>query len=349
MPAVSELLEELGHQLLDRLEDVLLLDEAHLDVELVELARRTVGAGVLVTEAGRDLEVAVEARDHQQLLELLRRLRQRVELAGVQPGGHHEVARALGGRRGQDRGGHLVETERRHLVPDRGDHGRAQHDVAVHALAAQVEEAVLQAALLTHSVVGVDLERQLLRGAQQLDLGNLDLDLAGGQLGVDVLGAARDDLSVDADDRLLVDLVEGLIGGGAGAGDELRDAVVVAQIDEEDAAQVSAIVQPAAQPDVGGDVRGAELAAGVGPVPMHRRSSSLSNLRGGGPVKVTARPPSGSLTYACHRSARCGRRSTHRPRRRNSGCAARRSRRTRQRSAVRRPASRESRRPMPPR
>ena len=114
--AAAELLEELGHQLLDRLEDVLLLDEAHLDVELVELARRAVGAGVLVAEAGRDLEVAVEARDHQQLLELLRGLRQRVELAGVQPGGDHEVAGALGGGRGQDRGRHLVEAERGHLV-----------------------------------------------------------------------------------------------------------------------------------------------------------------------------------------------------------------------------------------
>ena len=57
------------------------VDEAHLEVELVELARRAVGARVLVAEAGRDLEVAVEAGDHQQLLELLRRLRQRVELA----------------------------------------------------------------------------------------------------------------------------------------------------------------------------------------------------------------------------------------------------------------------------
>ena len=38
------------------------VDEAHLEVELVELAGRAVGAGVLVAEAGRDLEVAVEAR-----------------------------------------------------------------------------------------------------------------------------------------------------------------------------------------------------------------------------------------------------------------------------------------------
>ena len=273
MPAAAELLEDLRHQPLDRLEDILLLDEAHLDVELVELARRAVGAGVLVAEAGRDLEVAVEAGDHQQLLELLRRLGKGVELARVEAGGDDEVAGALGRGGGQDRRRHLVEAHRRHLVADRGDHRRTQQDVAVHALAAQVEEAVLQAPLLVDPVLGVDRERQRGGRAEHLGLADLDLDLTGGQLGVDVLLAAGDGLAVHPDDRLLGELVQRLIGGGARAGDELRDAVVVAQIDEEDAAQVAPIVQPATQPDVGADVRGAELAAGVGPVPMHRRSS----------------------------------------------------------------------------
>ena len=60
--AVGELLEHAAQHRLDRREHVLLRDEAHLDVELVELAGRAVGAGVLVAEARRDLEVAVEAR-----------------------------------------------------------------------------------------------------------------------------------------------------------------------------------------------------------------------------------------------------------------------------------------------
>ena len=101
--AAAEFLEHAAQHRLDRLEHVLLLDEAHLDVELVELAGRAVGAGVLVAEARRDLEVAVEAGDHDQLLELLRRLRQRVELARVQARRHQEVARALRRGRGQDR------------------------------------------------------------------------------------------------------------------------------------------------------------------------------------------------------------------------------------------------------
>ncbi len=96
--AVGEFLEHPAEHRLDRLEHVLLRDEAHLEVELVELARRAVGARVLVAEARRDLEVAVEARDHQQLLEHLRRLRERVELARMDPARHQVVARALGAR-----------------------------------------------------------------------------------------------------------------------------------------------------------------------------------------------------------------------------------------------------------
>ena len=68
------------HQGLKRSEHIVLRDEAHLDIELVELAGRAVGAGVFVAVAGRNLEVAIEAGHHDDLLEHLRRLRQRVEL-----------------------------------------------------------------------------------------------------------------------------------------------------------------------------------------------------------------------------------------------------------------------------
>ena len=68
--------------------------ERHLDVDLRELGL-AIGAQVLVAEALDDLEVAVEPADHQDLLEDLRRLRQRVELARVHAARHEVVARAL--------------------------------------------------------------------------------------------------------------------------------------------------------------------------------------------------------------------------------------------------------------
>ncbi len=98
----AELLRERRVQLLHQREDVLLLDEAPLEVDL-RVLRLAVGAQVLVAEAMRDLEVLLEARDHQDLLELLRRLRQRVEAAGRDPARHQVVARALRRRVGQHR------------------------------------------------------------------------------------------------------------------------------------------------------------------------------------------------------------------------------------------------------
>ena len=41
------------------------LGQRHFDVQLIEFARRTVGAGVFVAEAGRNLEITVEPGDHQ--------------------------------------------------------------------------------------------------------------------------------------------------------------------------------------------------------------------------------------------------------------------------------------------
>ena len=86
--------------------------ERHLDVDLREL-ELAVGAQVLVAEAAHDLEVAIRARDHQDLLEDLRRLRQRVELARVDAARHEEVARAFRRRLREDRRLDLPEALRR--------------------------------------------------------------------------------------------------------------------------------------------------------------------------------------------------------------------------------------------
>ena len=120
--AVREFPESALHHRLHRSKDIVLRDEAHLDVELVE-HQRPVSASGLVAEAGGDLEVAVEPRDHAELLELLRRLRQGVELAGVQAGGNQEVAGALGAADRQDRGLELIEAAFDHAAADAVDDG----------------------------------------------------------------------------------------------------------------------------------------------------------------------------------------------------------------------------------
>ena len=128
---VSELAEETKKEFLDHGEDVLLLDKGHLEVELVEFAGGAVGAGVFVTEAGRDLEVAIKAGHHEQLLELLRCLRQRVEAAGVEPARHEVIARALGRAAGENGRLELGKAHVRHAPSDAGDHFRAELNAAV--------------------------------------------------------------------------------------------------------------------------------------------------------------------------------------------------------------------------
>ena len=132
---------------------VVLVDEAHLEVELGELGL-AVAAQVLVAEAARDLEVAVDAGDHQELLELLRALRQGVDVARLEPRRHEEVAGAFGRRLDEDRRLDLDEAVRVVDLADRLDEPAAQEQAAGHRLAADVEVAVLEAQRLVDGASG---------------------------------------------------------------------------------------------------------------------------------------------------------------------------------------------------
>ena len=145
-----------------------------------------------------------------------------------------------------------------------------------------------------------------------------------GRSGLTFSALRASDHAVDAQHGLLGLPFQGLVGRGVGAGDELDDAVVVAQIDEEDAAQIPSVVQPARQAHGGADVGGAQRAAGVGTVPMHR-PSNLSVVPDRGrprnwacPSSQAYRPVPGRLRGvsaashlghrdACHPAARCAR------------------------------------------
>ncbi len=277
--AVGELFEDAVHHRLDGVEDVVLGDEAHLHVELVEF-QAAVGAQVLVAEAGRDLEVAVEAGDHQQLLELLGGLRQGVELRRVDARGHQEVARAFRRRGRQDRCLVLQEALADHAVADRVDDLGAQDDILVQGLAAQVEIAVLEPQLF--GIVGLAEHRQRQLGGlgDHVDGRHADLDLAGGQVGIDGVGRAGQDLAVHPDHALGAQALDAVEARGLGADHQLGQAIVVAQVDEHQPAVVALAMDPARQPDILARVRRPEGAAGMGTVGMHGRQSSRKSRRG---------------------------------------------------------------------
>ena len=241
-PLAGRRLGGVEHGLADGVEHVVLGDEAHLGVELHELVL-AVGAQVLVAQAAGDLVVAVDAAHHQQLLEQLRRLRQRVERARLLARRHEELAGALRRRRHEHRRLDLDEALALHRRADRRVDRGADAQVALHALAAQVEVAVLEADVLV-DVVGavVDRERRRLGAAQHLDRGSPPARprrSAGSSLTVPS-GRWRDDAG-DAHDVLAAH-VDGVVD------DALDDAGVVAQVDEREVlAVLAAAADPAAQ------------------------------------------------------------------------------------------------------
>ncbi len=267
--SLREFLEHAGDDRLDRCKNVLLLDKAHLDIELVKFAGQPVGARVLVAETRRDLEVTVEARHHQELLVLLRRLRQRVELARMNARRHQEVARALRRRRRQDRGLEFEKPLLLHPLAHRIDNRAAGHDVLVQLLATKVEETVLKPYIFGIFLFAEHRQRQLAGRPQHLDLADVKFDRAGRQFGV--VGTLRTmaHLAVDPHHPLRAQFFGILEGRRIRVGHALRQAVMVAQIDEQHAAMVANPVAPARQPHGLVDIAVAERAAGVGPVTMH--------------------------------------------------------------------------------
>ncbi len=233
---------------------------------------RTIGAQILVPKAGCDLEIAIEPGDHQQLLEHLRRLGKRVESPRMQAAGHQIVARAFGAGSAEDRGLEFAETLIGHPAAQALDHLIAEHDVAMHPLAPQIDEAVFEADILGIFLLARDRQRQFVGAALHDGGAGEDLDLAGRQIGIDRPFAARLDLAVDRHDAFELQPVEQLQRVAILIGDDLGDAVMIAQIDEQHAAMIALLVDPARKADGLADILLAERGAIVGTIGVHRDS-----------------------------------------------------------------------------
>ena len=172
---------------------------------------------------------------------------------------HDEVAGALGRRGDEHRRLDLDEAVVDERAADGGVGQRAHLQVALEAGATQVDVAVAEADRLVDVGALVDGERRRLRLRQHLDGAVLDLDLAGGEVGVD--GALEAGLHGARDAQHV--LAAQVVGVGH---DALDDAGAVAQVDEgEVLAVLAAALDPAAHRDLVADVvRMRRLAAPVG-------------------------------------------------------------------------------------
>ena len=217
---------------------------------MLELA---VAAWVFVAEAARDLEVAFKARDHEELLQLLWRLRQGVEGAGRRAAWHQEVPGAL--RRALDQDGrfHLHKVARVQEVAHVFDHAVPQDNVVVHGGGAQVQVSILKTDQLIYLAGAGDFEGRRLGRVEYLRNVGEHLHLAGGQVRVLSAGGPRGHLALHKHHPLGPER----LGHGVGLGRALRVehhldyAPAVPQVYECESAVVPPTVYPAGQCHLG--------------------------------------------------------------------------------------------------
>src|SRR6267154_86924 len=123
--------------------NVSLLHKRYLQIHLGEL-RLPVSAQVLIAEAADNLKIPVKARDHEDLLEQLRRLRQGIEVAGMHPAGDQVIPRALRGRSRHERGLDFKKTLVRQALSHRPRDLMAELKIPLHLLPAQIDVAIFQ-------------------------------------------------------------------------------------------------------------------------------------------------------------------------------------------------------------
>ena len=136
-------------------------------------------------------------------------------------------------------------------------------------LAAQIEEAVGQADILGIIRLAEHRQRQFACLRQHFHLARENLDLAGRQVRIHGVVAARLDLTVDAHDPFTAHFLGDGETGRIGIGDHLGDAEMVAKVDEENAAMIAHAVDPSGYADDRSCVRLAEGSACVAAVTVH--------------------------------------------------------------------------------
>ena len=168
---------------------------------------------------------------------------------------HQVVARPFGRGLGQHRRLDLEESVLVEVLPDLHRRAMPQRDVVLHPRPAKVEVPILQPHLFgDRRFVAADREGRHLRVVEQPDLTRLDLDLAGPHLRVRGVRRPFDDRADDSDHEFRPELLGVVDQRVALARDDLREAMTVAKVDEDERPKVADAMNPPEQDDVLADV-----------------------------------------------------------------------------------------------
>jgi len=128
----------------------------------------------------------------------------------------------------------------------------------------EIQETVGQPPLFGNRLFRKDAQRQNFAGPEDLNAAdNLDFNFSGWKLGVDVSLTTGNNGAGNAENRLFPHAAERLKRLIAWTHNELDDAIVITKIDEDDAAEVSAVVEPSGDSNFATNVALPEVTAGV--------------------------------------------------------------------------------------
>ena len=254
----------------DQLKNVLLSDERGFDIDLSELWL-AICPEVFVAKTAGNLEIALHASNHEQLLVLLRCLRKRVKITGAETGWNEEVASAFRSAFRKDRSFDFRECVFVQVIPDGFGDAVTKADILGHARTAQVQVAVFHPQIFVRELF-IQLKGENFRFVQDFDFGDFDLNLAGVDIRIDSAGSIKfgtlGNLSGYLKHVFLPELVAQF--GGLGVllsfEDNLCHPFPVAQIDEDDAGVVAIGIHPTDKCDGLADVLFAQFVAMMGSV-----------------------------------------------------------------------------------
>ena len=196
-------------------------------------------------------------------------------MAGLHTAGHQIVTRTLGGRLDEGRGLDLGEVVVAEIAADDLHDLAAQHDRLVHRGTAQIQIAVAQAQVVVDVDLVAQLKRRSLGLAQNAQLADVELDVAGGDL--IGLGGALTQLAA-ADDHVFALQAFGLgknVFRRILVKNQLQNAGGIAQVGKDDAALIACTGNRTADGHFLPGVGQADLAAVVGTAQVpHRFHSS---------------------------------------------------------------------------
>jgi hypothetical protein len=137
----------------------------------------------------------------------------------------------------------------------------ANPQVLLHAWAAQIEIAVFEPQIFVHAFINVDRKRRHARAIQDFEALDRDLDVTRRQARILGAGRAASNGAAHAKHVFVAQVLRFREAGVLRIEDDLRNPLVVANVDEDQASMVAAPIDPAVELDLPAFVGGAQHAA----------------------------------------------------------------------------------------